>query len=380
MHSDVIRLFLCGDVMIGRGIDQVTARPVDPGLFEPYVRSAERYVELAVTANGPIPRPVAPDYFWGAALHALDDLAADVRIVNLETAVTTSPQAWPGKEIHYRTHPANVAVLRAARIDCCVLANNHALDWGYAGLVETLDSLGAAGLTTAGAGRTVAEARAPAVLESAAGRVIVVALASTTSGTPLDWAAGPGRPGVNVVDGWSPEVATVIAAQLRDMRRAGDVVVASVHWGSNWGYHVPEPQRRLAHELIDVGGVDVVFGHSSHHPRPIELYRGRLVLYGCGDFITDYEGISGYERFRDDLVLAYCATLDPTSGLTTQLTMAPFQLRQFQLTRPSEADVSWLADSLDRHSRPFGIRVELGPDLMLQARPLIAPAPRDPRH
>src|SRR5687768_2144902 len=102
--------------MIGRGIDQVTPLSVDPQLFEPYVHTADWYVELAVMANGPIPRPVAPDYVWGAALRVLDDLAPDVRIVNLETAVTTSPHSWPDKEIHYRTHPANVAILRAARI------------------------------------------------------------------------------------------------------------------------------------------------------------------------------------------------------------------------------------------------------------------------
>jgi poly-gamma-glutamate capsule biosynthesis protein CapA/YwtB (metallophosphatase superfamily) len=367
--TNVIRLFLCGDVMIGRGIDQVTPVSVDPQLFEPSVQSAESYVELAVMANGPIPRPVAPEYVWGAALGVLGDLAPDVRIVNLETAVTTSPHAWPGKEIHYRTHPANVAVLNAAGIDCCVLANNHALDWGYDGLVETLDSLHDAGVATAGAGRTVAEALAPTVLEPAAGRVIVMALASTTSGTPLEWAAGPERPGVNVMNGWSRDVVTTIAAQLRDIRRPTDVVVASIHWGTNWGYDVPAAQRRLAHELIDVGGVDVVFGHSSHHPRPIELYRGRLILYGCGDFITDYEGIPGHEQFRNDLLLGYCAALDPATGQTTELTMAPFRLRRFQLTRSSEADARWLADSLDRHSRPFGVGVELGPDLLLRARP-----------
>lgn len=364
----MIRLFLCGDVMIGRGIDQVMPRSVDPQLLEPHVDTAEAYLELAVRANGPIPRPVGPEYVWGASLEAIDAFEPSVRIVNLETAATTSPQAWPGKEVLYRAHPANVAVLRAARIDCCSLANNHALDWGHAGLIETLDSLADAGLASAGAGRTLAEAVRPAIMESTAGRVIVVAFALTASGTPIEWAAGPDRPGVNVVDGPPAHVAGEIEARLRDVRRPGDVVVASVHWGSNWGYHLPDAQRLLAHELIDVAGVDVVHGHSSHHPRPIELYRERLILHGCGDFITDYEGIAGYEEFRDDLVLAYFVTLDPT-GRTVRLAMSPFRLRRFQLTAPSEADVAWLAETLDRHSRAFGVGIGVASDGTLLAQP-----------
>jgi poly-gamma-glutamate synthesis protein (capsule biosynthesis protein) len=150
-------------------------------------------------------------------------------------------------------------------------------------------------------------------------------------------------------------------------KRPGDVVVASVHWGSNWGYEIPEGQRRLAHMLVDGGGVDVVHGHSSHHARPIELYRGRLILYGCGDFVTDYEGISGHEDFRNDLVLGYLARIDAATGMTQELTLLPFRLRRFQLVPPAEADVAWLAGRLDRHSRPFGVGVAVSAGGVLSA-------------
>jgi poly-gamma-glutamate synthesis protein (capsule biosynthesis protein) len=136
-----ITLFLCGDVMTGRGIDQVLPQPSKPQLFEPYMRSALGYVQLAEEENGPIPRPVDFSYIWGDALDTWERLRPDLRIVNLETAVTTSDEAQSGKSIHYRMHPANVPCLPAAGIDCCVLANNHVLDWGYAGLAETLDTL-----------------------------------------------------------------------------------------------------------------------------------------------------------------------------------------------------------------------------------------------
>jgi poly-gamma-glutamate synthesis protein (capsule biosynthesis protein) len=367
-RGSVITLFLCGNVMIGRGIDQIRSRSVDPRLFEPSITSAEDYVHLVEVANGPIPRPVAPGYVWGAALEEIDAMRPDVRVVNLETAVTTSQAAWPAKDVLYRTHPENVAILRAARIDCCAIANNHILDWGYAGLLETLDSLQLAGLATAGAWRDRPEAQAPAVIDVAAGRVLVLGLGATSSGIPPEWAATEDRPGVDLVDGGARGVAEGVAARLAPVRRPGDVVVASIHWGPNCGYYVPGEQPRLAHELVDVGGVDVVHGHSSHHPLGIELYQGRLILYGCGDFITDYEGIAGYEDYRDDLVLAYFPTLDAATGRLIGLSISPFQLRRFRLQRPEQTDIVWLRDTLDRHSRPFGARVELDSDGSLRLR------------
>jgi poly-gamma-glutamate capsule biosynthesis protein CapA/YwtB (metallophosphatase superfamily) len=140
----MLRLFLCGDVMTGRGIDQALPYPVNPVLYEPYVRDARDYVDLAKKANGPITRPLSFDYIWGEALYRLDRAKVDLRIVNLETVITTAETHWPGKEIHYR--PRNVGCLSTARINACALANNHVLDWGYDGLSETLQALDAAAI------------------------------------------------------------------------------------------------------------------------------------------------------------------------------------------------------------------------------------------
>ncbi len=81
-------LFLCGDVMLGRGVDQILPNPGDPELRESYVRDARTYVALAEEANGPIPRPVGWAWPWGAALALLEQRRPDVRVVNLETSVT----------------------------------------------------------------------------------------------------------------------------------------------------------------------------------------------------------------------------------------------------------------------------------------------------
>ena len=114
--------------MTGRGIDQILPHPCDPVLYEDRLKSALGYVALAERAHGPIGRPVRFEYIWGGALEALSRRAPDARIINLETAITEDGPPEP-KGINYRMNPANVPVLTAAGIHCCVLANNHVMDW-----------------------------------------------------------------------------------------------------------------------------------------------------------------------------------------------------------------------------------------------------------
>lgn len=355
-------MFLCGDVMTGRGIDQILMYPSAPEIPEPRVHDAREYVTLAEHASGPIPRAVDPAYVWGEALAELDAVSPDVRIVNLEVSVTRSDEYWPDKGINYRMHPANVACLTAAGIDVCALANNHVLDYGYPGLEDTLTTLAAAGLKTAGAGRNITDAQRPASVDLQDGRrVIVFSFGTPTSGICPAWSATGERPGVDLLEDLSDATASAVVERVGRVRRRGDVVVASIHWGSNWGYDVPPDHVRFAHRLID-GGVDVVHGHSSHHPRPIEVHSHKLVLYGCGDFIDDYEGIAGYEDFRDDLVLMYFPVVEALTGRLISLRMAPLRIRQMRLSRASRAETLWLRDRLTRVSRVFGSRVETSAD------------------
>jgi poly-gamma-glutamate capsule biosynthesis protein CapA/YwtB (metallophosphatase superfamily) len=347
-------------VMTGRGIDQVLPHPSRPGLHEAYASSALDYVELAERAHGHISRPVSFSYVWGELLADLENRSPDLRIVNLETSVTTSEEAFP-KGINYRMHPANVPCLAAAKVDCCVLANNHVLDWGAPGLRETLKALATVGIATSGAGGSAEEASRPAVLgTSGKSRVLVFGFGMPSSGIPLDWAARETRPGVNLLSDSSPQSVSHALERIARWRRPGDRVVASIHWGGNWGYDVPRDQRELAHRLID-GGIDVVHGHSSHHPKGIEVHGGRLVLHGCGDLLNDYEGIAGREEFRGELVLAYLAALDP-SGKLERLDLLPYRIRRFRLQRAAKEDTTWLRDTLDREGKALGTAVELAAD------------------
>lgn len=358
--NPMITLFLCGDVMTGRGIDQVLPHPSVPRIHEFYMNSARGYVQIAEEANGPIPKPVGFDYIWGDALEALRRVAPDARIINLETAVTTSSEFWPGKGIHYRMHPDNMPCITAADIDCCVLANNHVLDWGHAGLKETLTTLADASLKVAGAGRNQQEAQAPAIIDLAGkGRVLVFGFGDDSSGIPWEWGARRDSPGVNLLPDLSEHTVSRIAERISGLKRKGDCVVASIHWGGNWGYKILNTHREFAHRLIDLAHVDVVHGHSSHHPKGIEVYQGKPIIYGCGDFLNDYEGISGYEEFRGDLSLMYFVTLDPATGELADLMMLPMQIKRFRLNHASPKDALWLQQEVDRESRLLGARVEL---------------------
>ncbi len=285
-----------------------------------------------------------------------------MRIINLETSITSSEDAWPGKGIHYRIHTRNFGCLTAAGIDCCCLANYHTLDWGYAGLTETLRTLDRAGFARAGAGENAAEASAPATLDvPGKGRVLVCSMGSTTSGISREWGATRDRPGVNVLEDLSDETTRPVAGQIRAVKRPGDVTVASIHWGGNWGYHVPAEQIRFAHRLVE-DGVDVVHGHSSHHPKAIEIYRDHPIFYGCGDFLDDYEGISGHEEFRGDLRLMYMVRVDPQPGRLVGTRLVVLQARRFRLSHASAADTKWLGDLLDRLGARCGTLVQVEDD------------------
>ena len=116
----------------------------------------------------------------------------------------------------------------------------------------------------------------------------------------------------------------------------------SLHWGGNWGLEIPREHREFAHRLIDLGAADIVHGHSSHHPMPVEVYRGKLILYGCGDLINDYEGIGAHGSLRSDVGCLYFATLGLDDGQLQRLDIVPLQLKQFRLCAADAAARSYL--------------------------------------
>ncbi|BBX98414.1 CapA family protein [Mycobacterium lacus] len=366
-EPDVVTVLLGGDVMLGRGVDQILPHPGDPELREPYVRDAREYVRLAEEANGPIPRPVDWRWPWGEVLQLLEEVAPDVRLINLETTITSGGEFAERKTVCYRMHPENVPALTALRPDVCALANNHILDFGHSGLTDTVAGLTRTGIQGVGAGADLPTARRPAVVNAHDGhRVLVGSIAMKTAGVPESWAAHRDRPGVWLIREPSQRAGVDdVAAGLLAHKRDGDVAIVSLHWGSNWGYAIAPSDIAFAHRLIDAG-VDIVHGHSSHHPRPIEVYRGKPILYGCGDVIDDYEGIGGHESFRADLRLLYLTRTDPRRGELVSLRMIPLRVRRMRLERASTTDTGWLRATIEHASRGFGTRVAARPDDLLE--------------
>ncbi len=358
-----MRIFLAGDVMTGRGIDQILPHPCDPALYEPYMTSATDYVRLAEASAGDIPMPVSFAYVWGDALGALDARRPDLRIINLETSITADGTPEP-KGINYRMHPDNTPVLNALGIDCCILANNHVGDWGRDSVSDTLAALSDAGIASAGAGANAQQAAAPATLTANGARLRILAVACPSSGTPEAWAATPDAPGVNLLPDTSTASFERLARAIAACTAPEDLVMVSIHWGGNWGYEIPQEHRDFARALIEHAGAGVIFGHSSHHPRAIEVHRDRPIFYGCGDFLNDYEGISGHETYRPDLVLGYCVEIDERTNTLQRVEMLPFRLRKFRLDRASAEETEWLRERMDRECGKFGHRVTLARDTL----------------
>lgn len=351
-----MKMFLCGDVMTGRGIDQILRHPVESHLHEGYIKNARDYLALAEKLNGQIPSKVSEDYIWGDALRLWKERGPDLKIINLETAITTN-ETYFDKGINYRMHPSNIGIFTAAKIDICTLANNHILDWNPAGMLETISALKANHIKHCGAGKTSEEAQAPAIFENQEGRILVFAMAHVSSGVPLEWNATKKQSGVFLLDAFSDKNLQKIRALIEKYRQENDVVLVSIHWGGNWGYQVPQFHLNFAHALIDQARVNIIHGHSSHHPMPFEIYKGCPILYGCGDFINDYEGIGGHEEFRSDLCLGYFLNFETRPFRFQRLDLDCLKINRFRLKQASAEETNWVYQKLTKECAPFSVKL-----------------------
>lgn len=351
-------MFLGGDVMTGRAIDQLFAQhnPDDFGKADHV--PAQQYYQWSADLHGNEMRPQRLEYPWGAALGVLEAAQPDFRLVNLEAAITTA-NTWERKQYNFRMHPANVGCLTAARIDCVSLANNHVLDFGVIGLRETLTSLDAAGIGHCGAGADAEEAGRPYVHHLPDGhRVLVFSWGFACSHIAFPhWAAQSNQAGIQYLPAIDEHTFRAMATHIARYRQEGDFVIASLHWGANWVSGIAARYRTLAHRLIDDAGVDLIHGHSSHHVLPAEVYRGKLILYGCGDLINDSEGKPEYRARKGYLGAMYFVDVDMPSRQMTQVRVQPVQRRRFRLELPSREDVAWVVrqiQGLAQQSRAEG--------------------------
>jgi poly-gamma-glutamate capsule biosynthesis protein CapA/YwtB (metallophosphatase superfamily) len=285
-----VKLALAGDTMLGRGVAEQLEREPPESLF------ALELVEIV--------------------------READLFVLNLECCISARGEPWPGRVFHFRASPWATQALVHLGVDCVTLANNHALDFGYDALLDTLAHLDAAGIQVVGAGTDLERARAPVVV----GGLTIVAFTDH----PDEYAATPGRPGVAF-------------GQPESLPQAEPLLVTP-HWGPNMTTEPPRSVRRSAESLLDAGAT-LIAGHSAH------VFHGVAprVLYDLGDFVDDY---AVDDKLRNDLGLLFLVDL---AG--DRLEAVPLKL-EFAHTRLATGDdADWIKRRFTAACAAFGTDV-----------------------
>ena len=340
--------------MLGRLIDQ---------MFQQHVEEPEeaRIANSFRRSNGSLV-DYGPDSPWGNTLRVLH--AADLNILNLETSATTHPTKWPNKVFNYRMHPANIVALQAAKISYAGLANNHTLDFSEPGLLETIRNVKNVGIAFAGAGETKEEAKRPAILHLPApdGRLKHEINIWAAADHPREWASVSTFHFIDYTQQTRQRLKDLLT---KPATNSPALKVFSVHWGPNYSWQPAEEIRDLAHFLIDECGIDIIHGHSSHHVQGIEQYKGKLIIYGCGDFVDDYALVREY---RNDLSAIWQVTVEETLDdagkeqlRLSKLRIYPTKIERFavRLLENREADFQWVNDKVAKLSAELGTTVNL---------------------
>lgn len=308
-----IRVALVGDVMLGRLVDD-------------YLVKAD------------------PCYVWGDTTGLFQDV--DLSLCNLECVLADSGSPWSAtpKVFHFRSHSKNVAALGCVGINVVTLANNHTLDFGYKALKEMLGHLTSAHISRAGAGLSSKEAERPALLKV---DNFTIGILSFTDDMP-EWAASKQQYGLFHVprdpasQSWEKLLDVVRSAKTH----AGFLIV-SPHWGPNLGYEVQAIYTIWAHNLIDAGA-DMIFGHSGHVFRAVEIYKNKPIIYSAGDFIDDY-AIDDEEPNDEGFV--YILEIKYNQPLLLKL--YPIVIQNFQ-AQTAKTRAPSIANKLLRLSAKFG--------------------------
>ncbi|MFQ5863326.1 MAG: CapA family protein [Candidatus Brocadiales bacterium] len=321
----MVTLAITGDVMLGRNVNEF------------------------ITFHG-------PSYPWGDMLPVIRQ--AGLRLINLECTITAQERRWSKtpKVFFFRTRPENVGVLKAAGINFVSLANNHILDFREEGLVETIEVLDRAGIAHAGAGKDMEEAERPAFLGAGGLKFGIVAF---TDNEPV-WAAGEDKVGINYVPiSLDLDEGHLFRVQkaLERARERSDFVIATFHWGPNMVRYPSRDFIDFAHAVIDAG-CDLFWGHSAHLFQPVEVYKGRLILYDTGDFIDDYA--VGPER--NDESFLFVVTVDEDG--TVLLRLIPVIILRCQVNQARGETAREICKKMQSLSKGYGTEFKLRDDTL----------------
>lgn len=292
-------------------------------------------------------RKVPPEYVWGDTLRIFEK--ADFRMCNLECVISDRGRPWSHspKVFHFRSDAKNIAVLERARMNAVSLANNHVLDFEYDAMFEMLEILERKGILFTGAGKDIDEASKPAIFDLGGQRIGFLAF---TDNEP-DWEAGEKKPGIFYVPiHLESQRAQNLLQLIKETKKQVDFLIVSAHWGPNWGYEPPKEHIPFAHALIE-RGADVIFGHSGHVFRGIEIYKGKPILYCTGDFIDDY-AIDEIER-NDE---SFLWVLEFEERRLTRIMLYPTMIRDFHASLAKGIRAREIALKMEKLSSAFGTK------------------------
>lgn len=330
--------------------------------------SAPSGFTLALTGDVMLGRLVAEaierrgsTYPWGDMLPVLQQ--PDLLCINLECALTRETKRWSGdprKPFFFRADPSAVETLRAARVSFASLANNHIIDFGTAGLLETIEVLDRAGIAHAGAGAHLEAARAPAVLSARGWRVAIVSFADY----PEAWCATDSAPGTCFTPiSLGIDDFEVVAEAIARARAAADFVILCIHWGPNMRLRPPPAFIAFAHRVMEVGA-DMFWGHSAHVFQGIELADGKPIFYDTGDFVDDY---AVDPVLRNDFSALVVMRIVPP--VVERIELVPVVIDHMQVNRAVGASRELVVDRLRVLCDEMGTGVVDGPNgLILEAR------------
>lgn len=367
MTERSLKLFLAGDVMIGRGVDQLLENSVPPQMFGKKVKLATYYIDKAEEKNGPMPSEQevmamgGPSrYIWGDLLPALEYEKPHARLINLETALTLSEDRHP-KHYPHRGHPSNalLTLRQTAQVDAASVANNHVGDYGMNGMVDTLHSLKAAGIVPVGLGMDAKEAYEAKMV---APDVSMVAMMGVSSEAPIEWKARENSPGIARSEdsyGYKDLYRTLSSlGAVAHGRPSKPLSIASLHIGLNWSHSVDAKHRWFAENLAEPGNdgpnAHLVVCHSSHHVKGFEVTPNRrLICWGLGDIINDYEGTSSGVGFLKGYCLAWLPTFKMVDGdwKFSHMRMRVYKIKHLSIKSGSDEDADALFKVLQDHSR-----------------------------
>jgi poly-gamma-glutamate capsule biosynthesis protein CapA/YwtB (metallophosphatase superfamily) len=306
-------------------------------------------------------------YPWGDTLPFLRE--ADLVCVNLECALTRNTTRWAGdpeKPFFFRADPAAVETLRIGHVRFAAIANNHIVDFGTEGLLETVDVLDRAGIAHAGAGPDLESARAPAMLSVRGWRVALVALADY----PEAWCASATSPGMCFTPiSLAPHCVGSVADTIARARAAADFVIVSMHWGPNMRLRPTPVFRRFARAVL-AAGADVFWGHSAHVVQGIEFCDGRPILYDTGDFIDDY---AVDPTLRNDLTALFLLRVRPP--IVERVMLVPMLIENMQVNGATGRTRSLVASRIGLLCGEMGTTVEdRAEGLVVRQTAAVAPA------